>query len=193
VIVQEDKKLAKGDDRLVLAFFNDESSADIAAEQMRGWDKASEDIKLGAIGVLTLGQDGEIKTRKYGPRNVGRGAKIGTIIGIVAAITPGVNLIGGLLWGAAAGTAVGTLFKKGLGMSDEDLRLISAELQGGHAALTILCSDDEVEATTAELGRLGGKTRSFEMSSADLQQAELVIAADGAADGTPRATEQQKV
>jgi uncharacterized membrane protein len=169
--------MAKENDRLVLAFFDSEASANVAAEQLKGWDKANEDIKLGAIGVLTIGGDGKIKSRKYGPRNVGRGAKIGAVLGLVVAITPGVNVIGGLVWGALAGGAVGALSRKGLGMSDEDLHLLSTELQGGHAALTVLCSADEVVTTTTELGRLGGKTRSFELSEGELQQAQQALAA----------------
>jgi uncharacterized membrane protein len=169
--------MAKGNDRLVLAFFESEAAADTAAEQLRGWDKANDDIKLGAIGVMTLGEDGKMKTRKYGQRNVGRGAKIGAVLGLVVALTPGVNVIGGLVWGALAGGAVGALSKKGLGMSDEDLNLIGTELRGGHAALTVLCSEGEVVATTAELGKLGGKTRSFELSEADLEQAQQAVQA----------------
>jgi uncharacterized membrane protein len=187
--------MAKGSDRLVLAFFDTEQAADAAAEQLKGWDKANEDIKLGAIGVMTIGDGGKMKTRNYGPRNVGRGAKIGAVLGLIVALTPGVNVIGGLVWGALAGGAVGSLSKKGLGMSDEDLHLIGAELQAGHSALTVLCSEDEVVATTAELGKLGGKTRSFELSEAELQQAQQALEASSvstASGSTAPATEAPK-
>jgi hypothetical protein len=76
-----------------------------------------------------------------------------------------------------AGGVIGSFSKKGLGMSDEDLQQLSSELQGGHAALAVLCPPAEVEATTTELTQLGGRTRSFEVSEPDLQTAQQVIAA----------------
>jgi hypothetical protein len=72
---------------------------------------------------------------------------------------------------------IGSFSKKGLGMSDEDLEQLSKELQGGRAALAVLCPPEEVTETAAELGRLGGKTRSFEVSEEDLQTAHQAIQA----------------
>jgi uncharacterized membrane protein len=167
--------MAKENDSLVLAYFDGEQQAVAAAEQLKGWDKANEDIKLGAIGVLTLDDDGKVKTRKYGPRNTGRGAKIGVVVGVVTAILPPVGLVAGAATGAVAGGVIGSFSKKGLGMSDEDLNQLSTELQGGRAALAVLCPPAEVEATSAEMTRLGGRTRSFEVSDTDLQTAHQAI------------------
>jgi uncharacterized membrane protein len=169
--------MASGNDQLVIAFFDSKQAADDAAEQLKGWDKANEDIKLGAIGVLTTDDNGKIKTRKYGPRNTGRGAKIGVAIGVVTAVLPPVGLVAGAATGLVAGGVIGSLSKKGLGMSDEDLQQISSELQGGHAALAVLAPPEEVAATTAELERLGGKTKSYDASEEDLQSAHQEIQA----------------
>jgi len=48
------------DDRVVLAFFKDETAADDAVESLKAWDKADDDIKLNAIGVLVLDDKGHI-------------------------------------------------------------------------------------------------------------------------------------
>jgi uncharacterized membrane protein len=169
--------MATGNDTLVVAFFENKMKADDAAAELKSWDKANEDIKLGAIGVLTLDDNGEVKTQKYGPRNAGRGAKIGVVIGVVSAILPPVGLLAGAATGLVAGGAIGAMSRKGLGMSDEDLQRIASELQGGHAALAVLCPPDEAAQTTAELEQLGGTTQSHETSEPDLQSAHEAIQA----------------
>jgi uncharacterized membrane protein len=185
--------MAKENDNLLIAYFDSEQQADVAAEQLKGWDKANEDIKLGAMGVLTVGGDGKIKTRKYSSRNTGRGAKLGLVVGVVTAVAPPIGLVGGAVTGLVAGGVIGSFSKKGLGMSDEDLRQLSTELQGGHVALAVLCPPAEVDATSAELTRLGGKTSSFEVSETDLDTAHQAITAGPEAKSDPaQATSTQE-
>ena len=69
---------------VVLAFFGDEAAADDAVEQLKRWDKADDDVKLNAIGVLVLDDKGKIKTHKLGKRSVGKGAGIGLLLAVVA-------------------------------------------------------------------------------------------------------------
>ena len=52
--------------QLVLAFFTNEDEADYAVNEIKGWDKASKEVKLGAIGVLVKDDEGKIKTHKLG-------------------------------------------------------------------------------------------------------------------------------
>jgi uncharacterized membrane protein len=74
---------------LVLAFFDNESVADKAVESLKKWDKANADIKVGAIGVLVKDKNGKIKTHKLGKRDTVKGAGVGLILGIIAAIPSG--------------------------------------------------------------------------------------------------------
>src|SRR5512143_270917 len=99
---------------LVLAFFANDSAADEAVKQIKGWDKASKEVKLGAIGVLVKDDKGKIKTHKLGQRRTGGGAVLGVL---AAVLTGGVSLLGG----AVAGGILGAFFHKGLGMSKDDL------------------------------------------------------------------------
>jgi uncharacterized membrane protein len=64
--------------------FADEAAADAAVEQIKAWDKASDDVKLGAIGVLVKDEKGKIKTHKVGPRKTKGGAILGVLLGIVS-------------------------------------------------------------------------------------------------------------
>ena len=54
---------------VVLATFNDEASADMAAASLKDSGVAKGD----AIGVLVLDEKGEIKTDKVGKRSMGKG------------------------------------------------------------------------------------------------------------------------
>ena len=61
--------MAKKDKRVVIAYFPGADKAGMAADELKDWDKASKDIKLGGIGILTW-EDGKVKTRQsWRPRD----------------------------------------------------------------------------------------------------------------------------
>ena len=156
----------------VIASFDSQAQAEQAAKDLMGWDKANEDLKLGAIGVLTKDDKGEIKTKNYSQRNTRKGAKVGMGLGVIAAVfSGGLTLIPTAIGGAVAGGAAGALSRKGLGMSDEELQQLSSELDGGRAALLVMCDEPEVQATTDYLTAAGGRTHSHPVDSAELENA----------------------
>jgi len=63
--------------KLVLAFFPTEDGADEAAKALKKWEKASEYMKVDAIGVLVKDKDGEVKQHKLGKQAGKRGMGIG--------------------------------------------------------------------------------------------------------------------
>jgi hypothetical protein len=131
--------------KLVWGLFENMKTAETAAYAMKGWDKASKDVKLGAIGAVYKNKKGNIKTKKFGSRNIGKGAEIGVILGVMAAVLPAVTLVGGLAAGAVGGGAIGMFSKKGLGLDHDELRQISDAIKGEQVVLLAL-SDDEAEA-----------------------------------------------
>ena len=155
--------MAKKDKHVVISYFPDTDKANAAADQLKAWDKASDDIKLGGIGILTW-EDGKIKTHKVGTRATGTGAKWGVALGAVTGIlSGGVTLIGGAVVGAAAGALGGALFHKSLGLSDADKQRLDEKLKNGGAALVAMAGDAEVNATKAELASLGGDVESYKV------------------------------
>ena len=152
--------------QLVLAFFANEAAADEAVNNIKQWDKASKDVKLGAIGVLVKDDKGKIKTQKLGKRKTGGGAVLGVL---AAVLTGGVSLLGG----AVAGGILGAFFHKGLGMSKDDLARINSQLDGGKAAVGILAGADEAAGVTAKLAELGGAPETHEVSDEAVEQAEV--------------------
>ena len=85
--------MAKKNQQLVLAFFDTEAAADAAVQALKQWDKATDAIKLGAIGVLVKDEKGKIKTHKLGSRKTGKGA---LIFGLVGLLSGGMTVVGGL-------------------------------------------------------------------------------------------------
>ena len=81
-------------------------AADAAVEAVKQWDKASKEIKLGAIGILVKDDKGKIKTHKLGKRKTGTGA---VLFGLAAVLTGGASLLAGAVFGGI----VGSLFRAG--------------------------------------------------------------------------------
>jgi hypothetical protein len=167
------------DKQVVLAIFKDEAAADGAVESLKGWDKADDDIKLNAVGVLVLDAKGKVKTHKLGRRSVGKGAGIGVVL---ALFTPP-TLIAGIIGGGV----LGALHHKGLGLKPEDRDRIAAELTDGKAAVGVLAANVEATEISAKLTELGGTAEVFNVSEQDAAEAAEVApkveAAEAAAPG----------
>ena len=151
--------------QLVLAFFENEDAADAAVDQIKQWDKASKEVKLGAIGVLAKDDKGKIKTHKVGKRKTGTGAVLGAL---AAVLSGGLTLVGGVV----VGGIIGAFFHKGLGMSKDDLARFDDELDGGRAAVGILAKADEADGVSAKLAELGGEPETHEVTEEALDQVE---------------------
>ncbi len=154
--------------QLVLAFFDSEAAADKAVNDLKAWDKANQDIKLGAIGVLVKDAQGKVKTHKLGSRKWGVGAILGAI---AAVLSGGMTLVGG----AVLGRLVGAFFHSGLGMSKEDLARIDKELDNGRAAVGVLANDNEAASVSKKLSELGGKAETHAVSDEAVQQATVAV------------------
>jgi uncharacterized membrane protein len=167
---------------LILAFFDKEEDADRAAEALQAFDKASEEVKYGAIGVLVKGPDGRIKEHKMGPRVTAKGVGIGVLFGLLVAAMPGVALLGGIVGFGALGGLIGTFTHKGLGLFNEDLKRYSAELDAGHAAVGVMADESESKSTVEMLQGWGGRVEAIPVSDEALATAKAAAdAADAAA------------
>ncbi len=162
------------DKTVVLAFFNDEVAADDAVESLKAWEKADNDIKLNAIGVMVLDDNGKIKTHKLGKRSVGKGAGIGILLAVIAPPT--------LLAGAIGGGLLGAFHHKGLGLNTDDRDRIAANLAGGKAAVGVLASADRAWLVKDKLTELGGTTEVHEVTEEVQAEVEEAVPAVEAAE-----------
>ncbi len=135
-------------------------------------------MKAGAVGVLVSDGKGGIKQDLTGPRAGGKGAAIGAILGLIAAVpTGGLSLLGGILGGGVGGGIIGSFFHKHLGMSEQERDGLAKEIAGGCAAVGVLAEADEAGAFTAKLIALGGKPKSYDVSDEAAEQATAAGAA----------------
>src|SRR5271169_2511013 len=86
-----ERRMSMANKTVVLAIFNDEASADTAADALKKSGVAHHD----AIGVLALNEKGEVKAHKVGKRSVGLGIGIGLVLALFSPIGLVVGLVGG--------------------------------------------------------------------------------------------------
>jgi uncharacterized membrane protein len=151
------------DKDLVLAIFDDEPAADYAVESLKSWDRSTDLVRLGAVGVLVLDESGEVKTHKLGRRSVGKGAGVGLVLGMLTPI--------GVAAAAVGGGALGALHRKGLGMDDQDLDRISDELTDGRAAVGVLTRHRDAPVIEEKLKELGGRPEVHGITGDAVQEA----------------------
>jgi len=156
-----------GEKQIVMAIFPHEEAADSAAQALKEWDRLDDEVKLNAIGVLVLDEDGKIKTHKLGRRSWGKGAGIGVVL---AALTPP-----GLIAGALAGGALGALHHKGLGIDSDEREEIASALADGRAAVGVLAEVGVAGAVADRLTEIGGEIHV--LSPSDEAVAEVDAAA----------------
>jgi predicted flap endonuclease-1-like 5' DNA nuclease len=159
---------------VVLAFFNDEVAADDAVESLKAWEKVDYDVKLNAIGVMVLDENGTIKTHKLGKRSVGKGAGIGILLAVIAPPT--------LLAGAIGGGVLGAFHHKGLGLTADDRDRIAAQLAGGKAAVGVLVGEDWAWLIKDKLTELGGTAEVHEVTEEVQAEVEVAVPAVEAAE-----------
>jgi hypothetical protein len=144
---------------IIVATFENESAADKAIKALKGWDKASDEIKLGAIGKIYKKGD-KVKTSLE--RKTGKGAKVGAALGITAAVlSGGVTLVGGVVTGGALGGVAGSFFKKSLHLTPNEVQAIGAELDAGRVAVVVACDEPEAGPTSAQLTSSGGTAKTY--------------------------------
>lgn len=152
-------------EQILVAFFPSEEATDSAATALQEWDDANDDIKLGALGRLTV-SDGKLHAKRYGAARTTRGALVGGALGVLAAgVTGGLSLLAGALGGGAIGGVTGKLTAGSFGISDDATASIKQHLEGGGAALVVHCDHDELSATMHQLKSLGGAVVSLGVST----------------------------
>lgn len=173
---------------VIIDYFKGADKADDAADSLKDWDSGNKDVDLGGMAILFWEND-KMKTRKVGSHKTGKGAKWGTVLGAtVGVLSGGVTLIAGGLVGAVAGAAAGSFFHEGLGISDADKKQLEDKLKSGGAALVVMATSDEVEATKAFLITLPeGEVQDYQVPDASVQKLEDatdVPAPDASDDGS---------
>ena len=175
-------------DQLVVGAFASSEAAKDAASAIKEWDHKDDDVKLGAMAVITYDQKkDELHYDEIGQRSTKTGAGWGTAIGAtIGILTGGVGLIPGMAVGAAAGSALGALNHRSLGVTDDQQAKLMAGLKSGGAALGIMADDFEVKPVIAHMADAGADVSHYvvdaEVAGAITDAAAAQVAASVAVD-----------
>ena len=108
----------------------------------------------------------------------GKGAKIGAILGVIAAIpTGGLSLLGGVVAGSAGGGVLGHFVHHNYSLSEADLARIHGGLDEGKAFIGVLVPAEQAGAFEMQLTRFGGVTKSHDITEEGAQKAEAAVEA----------------
>ena len=146
------------DKRLVVATFDTQGTAQDAVARLKTTGLLAND----AVAILSLGDDGKLKTHKVGTTSGGKGAAVGLAFGLLGPV--GIGL------GAAGGALLGKLHHKNLGLDDDDRARLVTHLQGGRAAVGALVDPVDLVAVESILVGCGGTTESHEFDDAIVQE-----------------------
>lgn len=179
---------------VIVATFENEDAADQAVKALKSWDKASDEIKLGAVG--TIFKKGE-KVKTHVGRKAGKGAKVGAVLGVIAAVlSGGLTLVGGVVSGGVLGGITGAFFKKSIHLTTNEVQAIGAELDAGRVAVVVACDEEEAVPTTDQLTAAGGTIKTFlvpeELLSETAEAMEAAAPEAAADEGATTGTEEGK-
>lgn len=175
-------------DQLVVGVYANTEAAKDAASAIKDWDHKDNDVKLGAMAVITYDpKKDELHYDEIGQRSTKTGAGWGTAIGAgLGILTGGLGLIPGMALGAAAGGALGALNHRSLGVTDEQQAKLMAGLKSGGAALGVMADDFEVDPVIAHMADAGGDVSHYvvdaEVAGAITDAAVAQVAASEAID-----------
>jgi hypothetical protein len=146
-------------EHVVVAIFEDQAAAENAIQKLKAWDKASDDIKLGAIGLLY--KEGDQVKSVVGNQG-GRGLKVGAIAGLIAGVlSGGLSLVAAGAAGGLAGGVAGSFFAKSLNLNEEACNALGMELEQGRAAVVVTGDEYEVAPIKSTLGSAGGAAKVY--------------------------------
>jgi hypothetical protein len=129
-----------------------EDAAIQAAKALKDWEKASEYMKLHAVGVLVKDDKSQDREHKLGKREWPSASPSAWSRRSPGAASPWSE---GFLVGAAGGGVIGEFLPQGLKMRDEDTARIARELDAGHAAVGVLTWDSDTDTVAEKLKGLG--------------------------------------
>jgi len=154
----------------VWATFSSAPEALAAGKALRNWDKESDDVLFGDIGVLHLSEKGKLKVKRFDAPSSGRTALIGIMLGGLAALVAPLSLIVAATVGGLTGELVDSFHQKGLGLSPEQKSQIKANLEAGKGLVVMLVNDYEVGPAKTRLAELGGQVESAAADTANFNE-----------------------
>jgi uncharacterized membrane protein len=150
----------------VIAIFDSSAWADAAAKFLKVWEKGEPDIKFASLSLVYETDEGQIKVRNHGPRNILPGIEFGLILGLVVGRATGKTWPLGLVVGALLGAVAGALSWQEPDLSPEELGGLLKDLSGGAAGLVIRLKTGSAERVVGEIEKLDGRIKHYTLTEA---------------------------
>ena len=148
----------------LFAIFDSFAWADEAAKFLKLWDQSRPEVKLKTVSLVYETEDGEIKVRSHGPRNILKGAEIGLILGMLAGRMTRFGMLRGTIAGTIAGAVIGSFSWQSPDLSPDELENLRTDLAGGKAGLVIQLNREQVGEVSEEIRKLEGRVRNYELA-----------------------------
>jgi uncharacterized membrane protein len=164
---------------IAIYIFDDEKTARSLLKSVKDMERHNK-LRIADVAVLTKDEKGKVRVKESGDVSTKSGATRGGIIGVVAG-----TILGGPIGGLIAGAVLGALTAKAVdfGISDDQIKLVSEEMDKGKTALFLELTDGNINLISASVRQLGGEVIEVDVPESTRMQAEEVLAASSSMEG----------
>jgi len=136
----------------IIVTYDDLDGAKAALEGLRQMEKQNL-AKIEDAVIVRKEPDGKVKVKETKDVTTSKGAVSGGILGVVVG-----TILGGPIGGLAVGAVLGALAGKAtdLGVSDDQVKMLSEKLEADHSALLAQVSSEHVDLVASGLRQSGG-------------------------------------
>lgn len=164
---------------VTIYIFDNEKDAKSMLKSIKGMEQRNK-LHIAATTLIKKDEKGKVKVKETGDVSAKGGAARGGIIGVVAG-----TILGGPIGGLVAGAALGALAAKAVdfGISDDQIKLISDEMDRGKTALFVELASGDLGLISASVRQIGGQVIEIDVPEATRIQAEEMLASSSAMEG----------
>ncbi len=166
-------------DTIAIYIFDDEKAAKSLLKSVKQMEQQNK-LRIASTALVKKDEKGKVKVKESGDVSTKGGAARGGIIGVVAG-----TILGGPIGGLVAGAVLGALTAKAVdfGISDEQIQLISEEMDKGKTALFLELASGDLGVISSSVRQMGGKVIEVDVPEATRIEAEEVLASSSAMEG----------
>ena len=164
---------------IAVYIFDNDKDARSMQKSIKGMEQRNK-LRIAAMALVQKDEKGKVKVKETGDVSAKGGAARGGIIGVVAG-----TILGGPIGGLVAGAVLGALTAKAVdfGISDDQIKLISDEMDRGKTALFVELASGDLGLISASVRQVGGQVIEIDVPEATRIQAEEVLASSSAMEG----------
>jgi len=164
---------------IAIYIFDNEKDAKSMQKSIKQMEQRNK-LKIAAMAMVKKDKKGKVKVKETGDVSTKGGATRGGIIGVVAG-----TILGGPIGGLVAGAVLGALTAKAVdfGISDDQIEMISEEMDRGKTALFVELVSGDLGLISSSVRQMGGQVIELDVPEPTRIQAEEALASSNAMEG----------